>query len=77
MAKTTSTRQVTYKGQRAEVKTIPLGGGVQEVRVHWIDAAIGQPIEYPAGTVTSRTVKGNFLKGNLIVLHDTHIVEVF
>lgn len=77
MAKTTTTRQVTYLGQRAEVKEIPLGGGVREVRIHWIDAAIGQPIEYPAGTVTSRTIKGNALKGTLVVLNETHVVEVF
>ncbi len=76
MAKVTI-RKVTYLGQRAELKEIPLGGGVKEVRMHWIDAAIGQPIEWPAGTVTSRTIKGNFLKGTGVVLNETHVVSEF
>lgn len=74
---TTKIRKSTYLGQRAEVKEIPLGGGVREIRIRWIDAAVGQPIEYPAGTVTSRTIKGNFLKGTGVVLNETHIVEEF
>lgn len=74
---TTKIRKVTYLGQRAEVKEIPLGGGVREVRVHWIDGAKGQPIEYSAGTITSQTVKGNALKGTLVVLNPTHTVMEF
>lgn len=77
MAKTTEIRQLTYLGQRVELKEIPLGGGVREIRVRWIDAAIGQPVEYPAGTITSRIIKGNALKGTLVVLKETTIVEEF
>jgi hypothetical protein len=77
MAKTTKIHKVTYLNARAEVKEIPLGGGVRETRIRWIDAAIGQPVEWPAGTVTSRTTKGNALKGTLVVLNPTHVVEEF
>lgn len=77
MAAKVTIRQTTYLGQRAEVKEIPLGGDVREVRVRWIDDGPRHPINCPAGTVTSRILKGNFLKGTLEVLRELHVVDEF
>lgn len=70
-------RKVTYLGQRAEVKVINLGGGVKEVRTRWIDPAIGQRVEWPAGSVVSKSVRGDFTKGTGVVLVNEHLVEEF
>lgn len=79
MATKTKAFQTKYLGARAETKIIMEAGdyGVREIRIRWIDKAVGQPIEWEAGTITSRTVKGNGMRGTLKVLVETHVVEVF
>jgi len=72
-------RKVTYLGQRAEVKEIREAGadGEREYRTRWIDPAIGQPVEYPAGTITSHTVTGNMRRGTFRTLIPQHVVTEF
>jgi len=73
------TRRVTYLGSRCDVKEIRQAGanGEREFRMRWVDAADPRNGGYPAGTITSKTVTGNALKGTLATLIDTHIVEEF
>lgn len=74
MAKTLPTRKVSYLGVPALVKEIRQAGpsGEREVRTQWL--ADGQ---WPAGTVTSRIITGNFTRNTGQVLVDTHIVDEF
>lgn len=77
MAKATTTRQVTYLGRRAMVKTIYKAGehGEREFRILHVDEADPQNGGWPAGTVTSRTVIGNALKGTFKTLIAEHAVD--
>lgn len=77
MASSPKTRKVTYFGRRAEVTEIREAGptGVREIRVRWIDDADERNGGHPAGTVTSRTIKGDFNKGTGVVLIDTHVIS--
>lgn len=79
MAKETRPRQLTFMGQRAEYKEIREAGpdGVREIRIRWIDSAKYQPIEWPAGTIVSKTVKGNLRRGTFEVLIEEHQVDEF
>lgn len=79
MASKDRVQKVTYFGRRAEVKTILVAGahGEREIRIRWIDAADERNGGHPAGTVTSRTVTGNMLKGTFKTLVEAHTVEVF
>lgn len=70
-------RKGTHLGRRTETKTIALPGGAREVRTRWIDSAIGQEIEWPAGSIVSTTLKGDARKGTLVVLVESHLVEEF
>lgn len=76
MASKTTTRKVTYLGRRAEVTEIRTGGPTseREVQTRWIDDAHERNGGYPAGTVTSRTITGNFTKGTGVVLVETHVI---
>lgn len=71
------TQTVTYFGRRCEVTTILLAGkhGERVIRHRWIDQADERNGSYPAGTVTSRTVTGNPLKGTFRTLVECHIVQ--
>lgn len=73
----TITRKTIYLGARAEVKEIRQGGptGEREIRIRWIDPAVGQVIEWPAGTVTSRTVKGDGRKNSFVVIVPEHAID--
>jgi hypothetical protein len=77
MATKTITRKVTYLGTPAIVTEIRQAGanGEREIRIEWLGNAVGQPIEWAAGTVTSRTITGNALKGTLKVLVSEHVVS--
>lgn len=79
MAIKTITRKTTYLGVPAEVKEIRQAGptGEREVRVKWLATATGQAIEYPAGTITSRTITGTERKGTFRTLVAEHIVDAF
>lgn len=77
MAKTIGPRKSTYMGRRAEVTEIREAGphGVREIRVRWIDDAHEKNGGHKAGTVVSRTVTGNFMRGTGVVLVEDHIVS--
>jgi hypothetical protein len=77
MAVKTITRKVTYLGVPAKVTEIRQAGanGEREIRIEWLGDAIGQPIEHPAGTVTSKTVTGNALKDTFKILVPEHVVS--
>lgn len=58
----TGVHHVTYLGARAIVTTQyheQNVDGLRTVTIQWIDAAIGQPVEHPAGTVTRRVIRGD------------------
>lgn len=63
MAKT-RTLSVTYLGVPARVEITPTGGPNSErrERTTWLGKAVGQPVEYPEGTVVTRVVKGKGYK---------------
>lgn len=73
MAGKTTTRVVTYLGRRAERTVIQTAGPAseREIRMRWIDDQVDG---HPAGTVTSRTVKGDFTRGTGVVLIEEHVV---
>lgn len=73
------TRQATYFGRRAEVKEIRHAGahGQREVRMRWIDDADPKNGGYKAGTITSKTVTGNMLKGTFATLVPIHVITEF
>lgn len=77
MADVIKYKSVTYQGARALVREIRKAGpsGEREILVHWIDAAIGQVDQYPAGTTTSRTITGNERRGTYRVLVAEHVVD--
>jgi len=77
MAAKTTTRKVTYLGVPAKVTEIRKAGanGEREIRIEWLAKAVGQPIEWAAGTVTSRVITGNALRGTLQVLVAEHVVS--
>lgn len=79
MAKTMPVKKMTFLGARAEVKEIRQAGadGVREFRYRWLDRAIGQTTEWEAGTVISRTIKGNSHRGTFEVLTDWHQIDEF
>lgn len=72
-------RNATYFGRRAQVKEIRQAGahGVREIRMHWIDDADPKNGGYPAGTITSKTIKGNALTGTLVTLVPVHVITEF
>lgn len=72
-------RKMKYLGVQVEYKEIRTGGPTseREIRIKWLEDAVGQTPVWPAGTVTSRTIKGNFAKGTLVVLVETHEVNEF
>ncbi len=77
MADRVKYRSTTYLGQRCLVREIREAGtdGVREILHHWLDAAKGQPVEYPAGTTTSRTITGNQRRGTYRELTAEHVVN--
>lgn len=79
MPKREIVRQTTFLGARAEYKEIREAGasGRREIRIRWIDKAVGQPVEWEPGTITSRTITGNFQRGTGQILVPEHIVTEF
>jgi hypothetical protein len=79
MTKTMPTRQATYLGRRCEVKEIRQAGmyGEREIRIHWIDAADPKNGGWPAGSIVSKTITGNILKGTDRELVAPHLVDEF
>ena len=73
------TRNGVYFGAKAKTKEIREAGpdSQREIRRFWVDKAVGQAIEYPAGTITSRTVVGNERRGTFRVLIAEHVTDVF
>jgi hypothetical protein len=74
-----SKRQVTYMGQRAEVTVIARNKsaartGERVVAIRWIDDAIGQPVEHPAGTTIAQHVRGDG-RGPNYVMFDSCVTE--
>lgn len=72
-------RNLAYFDRRVQQKEIREAGasGVREIRTCWIDDADERNGGYPAGTVVSRTIKGNFFRGTGEVLVAEHVVEEF
>jgi len=75
----TPTQSVTYLGVPAKVKEIRQGGraGLREVRILWLGDSGPRNGNHPAGTVVSRTIKGNFTKGTGVVVVPEHVVTEF
>lgn len=73
-------KAMTLLGQRVLRREIRAAGagasGVREILLHWQDAAIGQPTEWPAGTTTSRIITGNERRGTLQILVAEHVVDL-
>jgi hypothetical protein len=74
----TKARQVTYLGKRAEVWEDREGGqyGRRTIFTRWIDASGAGNGNYPAGTVTARTVEGDGRKPSFIVHVPTHVITI-
>lgn len=68
VTKPNKVRKVQYLGAKAEVWTVKTGGANSErvQYIHWLDKAVGQPVEHPAGTVEALTMVGTG--------HDTAVV---
>lgn len=75
----TIARKATYLGRRCEVKEIRQAGmyGEREIRIRWIDDADPKNGGWAAGTIVSKTITGNILKGTLRVLVKDHAVDQF
>ncbi len=73
----TRTRNVSYLGRRAQITEIRKAGatGEREIRTLWIDDASEENGGYKAGTVTSRTITGNFARNTGRVLVEDHIIS--
>ena len=71
-----SPRETTYLGVPAVTQELRAAGaeGPRVLIITWIDKAVGQPIEWEAGTVTMRAIKGNYRKGTLVVLRERFAV---
>jgi hypothetical protein len=68
-------KTLTYLGARAAIRTLRRAGkaGTTAERVvvfHWLDRAVGQPVEHPAGTFELRWLKGDGRKGETAVLRE-------
>lgn len=70
-------RDTQYLGRRARCKEIRQAGpsGEREIRILWIDAS--EDGQWPAGTVISRTITGNFARNTGRILVPTHVVDEF
>ena len=68
----------SYLGQKAFRREVRKAGpqGERVILTHWVDAAIGQPIEHPAGTTTLRRITGTERRGTLVILEEDHVVEL-
>ncbi len=67
----TTTRKLTYLGRKASVTTTYHGGsatGLRTIETTWIDQADEANGGYPAGTVTTETVRGDGRKPNFEVV---------
>lgn len=69
----------TWLGRRAECKELRQSGaaGVREIRTRWIDDAHENNGGYPAGTITSTTISGDFTRGTGKVINPVHVVSEF
>lgn len=66
MSKYITTRSYTYLGRRAEVTTIGSQAlGRREIITRWIDDADERNGGWAAGTITTRTVKGDGWRGRV------------
>lgn len=70
------TRKVAYFGRKAEITEIRTAGPAseREIRTRWIDDADERNGGHEAGTVTSRTIKGDFNRGTGVILVAEHVV---
>lgn len=81
--KKTVRRELTYLGSRAIVVTDHYDSsreGLRRVTMTWIDAATPENGGWPAGTTTTRVIKGNGWRENaripFQVIEAEHVVEV-
>lgn len=72
----TKSQRLTYLGRRAERWEAREAGadGLRTVFVRWVDAADAKNGGHEAGTVLARTIRGNDLKGTLVVVTEQHVV---
>lgn len=68
-ARTVPFRQVTFLGVPATVATVALSRANRIHVTRWLADAVGQPTEWPAGTVRLVRSTGDARKGTLVV-HD-------
>lgn len=78
MATMIPVKSITYLGVPAQCWEVREGdhASTRTVYVRWLAKAVGQPIEYEAGTVTARTMTGNPRRHNSFrELVPMHVVQ--
>jgi hypothetical protein len=75
--KTTKPRELIYLGARVTQHEVRTAGaaGPRAVVTTWHDKGVGQPTEWAAGTTVIRFIKGDGMRGTLVIIAPEVVLE--